>query len=414
MRRWLMRRRVVLPLALVLVSVPAYPCGGPGADIIDRPLVPVETFLNRIYCEDEFEHVTREQFRMLDPLRRQMADSVADVYGWAYVAGANSYSPYEAPDSVITRHDRELLGPVRAAIARGVYPEAAAAARSAVEAVLDQPAGLAVGYSEVLRTAVEFLDVAPRLTAADRDAAARYFAAGPASRTALGTSGLLPVVLRDALEVRALSRESAAAYADVHPRSPRAASLRFVGLQEAMRTGIPNGYAFNIKDSVPPARWAALESLHDDWLRRYASHPMADYVRLSRGRLNFFKGDGAAAWNALLGMYPRHRQRVLAEMRYLTQHQIHPPTLDDPRIDWPLRTALVAFDAVSEAQWNKYWRAADANATQPWAAAMQERLLYHAVVMAEPLKRLPSEFPKSTRAPTPLWASLRLVALLQV
>jgi len=41
---------ITLPLAVValaLVAVPALPCGGPGADIVDRPLVPVNDYLVR-------------------------------------------------------------------------------------------------------------------------------------------------------------------------------------------------------------------------------------------------------------------------------------------------------------------------------------------------------------------------------
>jgi len=180
-----------------------------------------------------------------------------------------------------------------------------------------------------------------------------------------------------------------------------------------MRTGIPNGYAANIKDSVPAERWAALERLHDDWLRRWPSHSFADYVRFSKVRLSFLRGDGDRAWNDLLTIYPRHRQRVLGEMRYLTQQSILPPTLDDPRIDWPLRTALVSLRPISEAQWNAYWRASQERVREPWAVAMQERLLYEAADMGDRLKRLPAEFPKTAQAPTPLWASVRLVALVQ-
>src|SRR5262252_3242873 len=108
-----------------------------------------------------------------------------------------------------------------------------------------------------------------------------------------------------------------------------------------MRTGIPDGWASSIRDSVPAARWDELDKLHTEWLRRFASHPLADYVRLSRARLSYFKGDGARAWDELLAMYPRHRERVLGEMRYLVQQGALPASMDDPRLDWPLRAALV-------------------------------------------------------------------------
>jgi hypothetical protein len=180
-----------------------------------------------------------------------------------------------------------------------------------------------------------------------------------------------------------------------------------------MRTGIPNGWATSIRDSVPAARWTALEQLHTDWLRRFAGHPLADYVRLSRVRLLYFKGDAARAWSELLAMYPRHRARLVGEMRYLVQQSALPESIDDPRFDWPLRTALVPSVGVTTEQWNTYWQATESDAREPWALAMQERLLWRAVEVARTTRSLPSRFPQYVSAPSPLWAKLRLVALLE-
>jgi hypothetical protein len=188
--------------------------------------------------------------------------------------------------------------------------------------------------------------------------------------------------------------------------------VRFVALQQAMRSGIPDGYATQIKDSVPPAKWAELERLHDDWLSRYVSHPMADYVRLSRVRLYYFKGDGAAAWNELLAIYPRHRQRVLGEMRYLLYNGVEPASLDDPRIDWPLRAALLMEVRPTREQWTSYWRASEANRSQKWAVPLQERLLWRASELVADGSGLPAGFPTRAEAPTQLWSALRLLALI--
>ena len=406
-------RWVTVPLAMLLVAAPAFPCGGPGADIVDRPLVPASRYLTRLVYDDDFETALRLELRFLEPFRVVMPDSVADVYDWSYSTGAHRYSPYVPDDTVRLRHDRELLGPVRDGLARGTYADAATAARRAVDAVLDQPAGLATGYADVLRTAVELIDVAPRLTAADRATAVRYFGADTTARQALGTTGGLPPVLREALVIRSLPRDSAGMFADAHPESPRAASLRFVALQQAMRRGIPDGYAFGMKDSVPATRWAELERLHDDWLRRYTSHPMADYVRFSKVRLFYFMGDGDRAWNELLAMYPRHRQRVLGEMRYLVYRGVLPPSLDDARIDWPLRAALLMESGVSMEQWNAYWRATEAHPGEPWTVPMQERLLWRSMELVDSLHTLPAAFPKRPMAPSGLWAGFRLIALLE-
>ena len=164
---------------------------------------------------------------------------------------------------------------------------------------------------------------------------------------------------------------------------------------------------------MPLSRWDELERLHADWLRRFADHPLADYVRLSRVRLLYFKGDGARAWDELLAMYPRHRERVLGEMRYLVQQSVVPRSIDDARLDWPLRTALIADVRVTPEQWNAYWQATESHAGEPWTISMQERLLWRAIELAGSTRSLPSRFPRRPAAPTPLWAKLRLLALLE-
>src|SRR5690349_9953678 len=217
-----------LVLSALLVATPVFACGGPSADVIDRPLVPVDRYLDRVINEDEYEATLRPELRFLEPLRLAMPDSVADVYDWSYETGAHLYSPYMPDDTVRARYERELLGPVYSAIERGAFNEAVAQAKRAVNAVLDKPAGLAVGYGDVLRTAVEVVDVGPRLSATDRAVAARYFRGDSATREALGAANNLPTALREALDIRRLGRESAGAYAAAHPASPRVASLRFV------------------------------------------------------------------------------------------------------------------------------------------------------------------------------------------
>ena len=406
-----MKRFVLAVVALALVAVPAFPCGGPGADIVDRPLVPVHDYLVRTLYDDDYESHLRLELRFLEPFRRAMPDSVRGLLAFAY--DSDRYPSATDIDTLSGRYEREKLGDALHAIEQGDYARADAAARRVVSDVLDLPAGLASPYAGALRTAVEVVDVAPSLTPDDRIAAARYFSSDSAAREALAAGGALPEVLRGAVDIRRLTRSEASGYADAHASSPRLASLRFVALQEAMRTGIPDGWASSVRDSVPSARWDELEQLHTDWLRRFSSHPLADYVRLSRVRLLYFKGDGAGAWDELLSMYPRHRERVLGEMRYLVQQGVLPESIDDPKLDWPLRTALVTEMRVSPDQWNAYWQATEAHAGEPWAIAMQERLLWQAIKLDESTRSLPSRFPQRPAAPTPLWAKLRLLALLE-
>lgn len=405
------RRTIALALVMLLMAAPVFPCGGPGADVVDAPLVPVRDYLAQVLYDDDFEVRLRPELRFLEPYHRAMPDSIAGLYAAAYEGGG--HSPDSPPDTAELRVEREMLEPAYDATARGAFPEAVAAARRAVTRILDMNASSASAYREALRTAVEIVDIAPRLTPVDRDVAARYFSGDPSTRQALSASGVLAPVLREAFAIRTLPRDSAAVYADAHPDSPRLASLRFVALQEAMRAGLPDGWAAQVRDSVPAARWTALERLHDEWLRRFGDHPMADYVRLSKVRLFYFKGDDSTAWNELLAMYPRHRERVLGEMRYLVYQSVMPPSLDDARIDWTLRTALMMEAGVTPGQWTAYWHASEAHAGEPWALAMQERLLWRAARFAERTHRLPAAFPARPAAPTPLWAALRLVALLE-
>jgi hypothetical protein len=398
-------------VAVALVTLPAFPCGGPGADIVDRPLVPVHDYLVHTLYAAEYESQVRSELRFLEPFRRTMADSVAALLAFAYEGDGDRSAA--GADTLPRHYEQERLGVVVRAVEQGDYRRAEAAARRVVSDVLDMPTGLAWPYAQALRTAVEVVDVAPRLTPGDRVTAAHYFSGDSAAREALGAGDAFPPVLRAALDIRRLQRREASAYADAHASSSRLASLRFVALQDAMRAGIPDGWANAIRDSVPPARWGELERLHADWLRRFPNHPLADYVRLSRVRLSYFEGDDARAWDELLAMYPRHRERVLGEMRYLVQQGVLPASIDDPRIDWPLRTALVAEVHVTAAQWDAYWQATESHAEDPWAIAMQERLLWRAIELAESTRSLPSRFPQDPAAPTPLWAKLRLLALLE-
>jgi hypothetical protein len=404
-------RFALTAVALALVAMPAFPCGGPGADIVDRPLVPVHDYLRRTLYDDEYESQLRPELRFLEPFRRAMPDSVGALLAFAYEG--DGYRPAADRDTLPRHYERERLGAMARLIEQGDYAGAEATARRVVSDVLDMPAGLASPYAQALRTAVELVELARSLTPGDRVTAARYFSGDSTTRESLAAAGALPRVLGAALDIRRLRRSEASVYADAHASSPRLASLRFVALQEAMRAGIPDGWASSTRDSVPPMRWDELERLHADWLRRFPNHPLADYVRLSRVRLLYFKGDDTRAWEELLAMYPRHRERVLGEMRYLVRQGALPESIEGPRFDWPLRAALIPEVRLAPEQWDAYWQATESHAGEPWAIVMQERLLWRATKLAESTRSLPSRFPQRPAAPTPLWAKLRLLALLE-
>ena len=199
-----MNRFALAAVALALAAIPAFPCGGPGADIVDRPLVPVHDYLLHTLYEDEYESQLRPELRFLEPFRRAMPDSVKALLAFAYEG--DGYLSGADVDTLPRHYERERLVATVRAIEQGDYARAEAAARRVVSDVLDMPAGLASPYAQALRTAVEVVDVAPSLTPRDRAIAARYFSGDSAAREPLGTGGPLPQVLRAALDVRRLGR----------------------------------------------------------------------------------------------------------------------------------------------------------------------------------------------------------------
>jgi len=166
------KRFALAVVALALVAVPALPCGGPGADIVDRPLVPVHDYLVRTLYDDDYESHLRLELRFLEPFLRVMPDSVRALVAFAY--DSNGYPSATDIDTLSRQYEREKLGAALHAIEQGDYARAETAARRVVSDVLDLPAGLASPYAQALRTAVEVVDVAPSLTPGDRIAAARH------------------------------------------------------------------------------------------------------------------------------------------------------------------------------------------------------------------------------------------------
>jgi hypothetical protein len=132
------RRTIVGAVAMLMIATPIFPCGGPGADIVDRPIVPVHDYLGRlVHGDDEYEMTLRQELRFLEPFNVAMPDSVAAVYEWTYMTGVGRYTFEEPSDSVLRANEVKLLTPANEALARGALADAGAAARRVVSAVLD-------------------------------------------------------------------------------------------------------------------------------------------------------------------------------------------------------------------------------------------------------------------------------------
>ena len=365
--------------------------------------------------DDDYESRLRPELRFLEPFRRAMPDSVARR---ATRSRTRVTAYLSEPRDVRHRGARRrarAAWPGRACDrARGAYARADAAARRVVSDVLDLPAGIAGAVSATRferpsRSSTSRRASRPRSHCSPRGT----FAGDSATREALAAVEHAAPALRAALDVRRLTRTRADR---VRGRASRARldsrRVRFVALQEAMRTGIPDGWARSIQDSVPPARWARARAP----ARRLAATVRAltrspTTCGCRRCGCSTSRATPTRAWNELLAMYPRHRERVLGEMRYLVQQGIVPESLDDPRIDWPLRTALVPEDArdagSSGRRTGSASRIARARAVGDRHAGATAVASDHDArrVDAVASGRLPAAGP---RRRAPLWAKLRL------
>ncbi len=409
-----MRRGFIGRTALLLVALaaPLYPCGGPESYPIDAPLVRADAFLQALETVDDFDFRLRPELRFLHPFVAQGGHDASAIWmhsysdaSWNLAMGVDTTARF-AFDSLERALDRILP--------TGNRESTEIVARRLISGALDVPATVSDEVQPSVRRAVEALEI----LAVPTNPAAPVTLSATIARRLYGDSVVkdvasLPQWAREVVEIRGLPRDSMPAWADRHPDSPRLGSLRFVELQLAMRRGIPDGWARETRDSVPPERWRQLGALHDSWMQRFPTHPLAPWVQLSRLRLAYFAGDSAKAWDVALDTYGTHRWRALDEMRFLLRQPMYPPSLDDPRIDDTLRAALLGEIPLDASRWQREWSRAQ-RADAPWATAVRERLMWRAArdtsnatdgrsrIVAEPGVAL-----------SPLANALRLVALVR-
>ena len=391
---WLGAVLVVGALLLLSSDRGATACGGPAmADL--GPLAKVGSSLDRMMVPDPYwaswGNAQREEFRFLYPFKVEHPAEIDALWEFSYEGGGHAPA---APS----------LAPVEQAVRDGDLARATQAARAVVEAVLDEPAGIAVQHGEVLQRAVELIELAPQLGAVPIDVA-RGFLLGPMPPS-------LPPSLQAARAARAAAPGKAPAPMPAFgPTDPRAPSLELWALQRDQAARIPNGWADTTRKTVPVATFQDLEAGVTRWLGAHPGHPLADLVLLWKVRIRYFQGDAEGAWQVLLAMYPRHRPRVLGEMRYLLFQDQHPSASQiDGLTDPELITALAGASTITEARLHRWWRLAEASPSAKWATNLEERLLFWIAQHAKP-GELPAEFPTTARDPSPLWAKLRAVAL---
>lgn len=413
--------RILRALALgALIATPVFPCGGPEHYDVSAPLVRPERHLEAISVDyDDLDWRRRSELRFLAPFLEGGKTKGAALWQLAY---RDQPPPHDvAFDSSATFGVERVVDRFEHAITSRGADEMVASSKALVDTLLDTPAIVAAEFQPVAKRAVALLEAAAVATPTDLATFRSLFAADGATPADLAA---LPPWGRDWLETRALPRQQLAEWGRTHPRSARAPSAMWVAVGEAMRRGIPDGWATTMRDSVPSARWRELAAVHADWLARYPTHAMAQWVRLSRARLAYFQGDTTTAWDILLDLYARAPTRAVAEMRYLLQQSFSPPSLDDRRIDDELRAALLSEVAVTPSQWSNYWRRADAAGAGAWRRLTKERLLWQAAgglsvsydgtgLDSVPRTPLPSAFPMTPAALSPMAEAFRLLAMLR-
>ena len=416
LRPRLLARTIAL---LAAIAVPVYPCGGPEHYPIDAPLATGDAYLQAVETVDDFDYRVRPELRFLYPFVSARTPGSSALWRHSYT-DADWNRPRMLDTTATLTLDREAEA-FRAAGRMGDPATLAQAARAVLHAALGLPASVADEDRLAVRRAVEALELFAAQRVGSAGEVLDVALTSTILRTLYGRDSLasaearaLPAWAQEVLTARTTARDSLAAWSAAHPRSPRQGSLQFVALQLAMRHGIPDGWARQTRDSVPPARWSELATLHDDWTRRFPQHPMAPWVALSRLRLAYFAGDTTSAWERVLALYPQHPLRALDEMRFLLRQSMFPPTLDDSRIDHSLRAALLGEVPLDGRRWQREWALAQPS-NEPWAVATRDRLLWRAARDTSLARGLPPTALMVAQASlTPLGAVLRLIALTRV
>lgn len=394
-------------------------CGGPYFFPVGEVLAPIDALLEQTLSPlDHFgDGFTIEPFLFLypfhvDPTRQ---GQVEDLWRLSYENRWNA----EGTESVPGNSGASLEG-FEAALRRGDADAAEAEARRVVAKVLDMPLALANHNQPAFARALEYLELKPGLAKVPPRILERYFLFVPAADRLWPEPPKrpwemlsLPPALQQGWIVRLAARGDAAKLAELFPQGPRAATLRFIALQEKFRREIPNGWLEEIRKNTSPQTWQGLEGAAEAWLQEFPRHPLADLARLTKLRAYYYQGHSEKAWDLLFSMYPRRLARVLGEMRFLLKQGLNPARAGDSGQDPVLKTALLPFLKPEPLAWAQDWRLAERALPAAWALNLQERLLSQAVAMTKDGKPLPVTFPAQAAAPSELWAQLRLMALLQ-
>lgn len=393
-------RRALLLLCMALVlrlDAPhqAHACGGPDFGDFGA-LAPLDHEVSSLLFPDlgwaSWGNWAREELRFLHPFRQARPAEIEPL--WRVV--------HEGATTLPGASTAEL----ERAIRDDDVPRAELEARRIIDAFLDMPSVPAAEHAAVMWRAVEIVELAPRLRSVDAPTRRAVLLGAPVTIA-------LPPDLARAIEARAATPSPTAVSLAAAPGHPRAPSLELWQAMRELRDRIPNGYADAIKASVPAATFRDLHARFEAWTNAHPGHPLVDYARLFAVRVHYLAGDDPAAWQVLLGIYPRRLPRVLSEMRYLVQQGRMPSAQQiDALTDPLLVTALAGERTIHDARWARMWALAESDAKAAWSANLKERLLAWTAAHASP-GRLPIGFPVRHTGLSPLAGKLRAVSLIR-
>ena len=413
-----------LVLFLIFTNV-ALPCGGPSYVVIDSPLVGLSDYLTDMTFDnyDDYDFSPVKTTRFLYPFYLANPKQFQNLWNQLYRYDDNA-------EDVATSSPQ--LAEFDDAIKNGDLSRAYQLAEVTIQKILDLPLYEAQENNEVLKRALEFVELKSEIKDLSPNILIKYFvdrklpeetkSAWPRLQAIWETikswfgyqkEGSVPEILKQAERIRLAAPEAMAQLLVELPQSPRRATMEFVILKEAMRTQIPDGYLHEIQSNVTSQQWQELEGLHRQWLAQYAAHPLADLVQLSLVHLYYLKGESENSWKILLDMYPKHQLRLLAEMRFLLYQTLPPLQFNNPIIDPQLLAALIPSMTLTEEEWNQSWQISELNLSQPWGMNMQERLLQRWFETMGKSQTLPQKFPKLNQNTTRMWGGLRALILVK-
>jgi hypothetical protein len=379
-------KKLLLLLLLVIAGLntprDATACGGPDYGAFGA-LAPLDSALFDLTMPEaewaSWGNAHIDELRFLYPFRKK-----ADL-AWQFAHENLEH----APPLALTALDDAMRRGDLAAIDRE--------ARRVIDQLLDLPAPLAAEQSTLFWRAVELVELGPvlaRVSAAERRDYLRGAVGAP-----------MPRVLQQALDARRAEPGPASQQVPSTAGHPRAASLALWDAIRDVRTKIPNGYRDAIQKQVPAATFQSLQQAFARWRAAHPKHPLVDYARLYELRVAYLAGDGAAAWQVLFDIYPRHLGRVVSEMRYLRVQGLEPSAQQVDQVKDPLLIAALANEStITAARWHRWWKLAG---SAPNQQNLKERLLAWS---AKHSGSLPPEFPKDATKISPLAAELSAIA----